>query len=49
MVSADKMDLIDQLQREVEPHWQRQEFPSGMNRLACQCLMVRHLPDLCWH
>ena len=42
MVPADKLILIDQLQRELEPQWRKTEFPKGMNRLACQFLMASH-------
>jgi hypothetical protein len=31
---------IDRCQQEVEPEWERREFPSDYNRLACQFFMV---------
>ena len=37
---------IDRLQQEVEPEWEDREFPSGLNRLACQFFMVGE-PLLC--
>lgn len=32
--------LVDIRQQEVEPEWERSEFPAGCNRLACLFLMI---------
>ena len=32
--------LVDSRQQEVEPEWERSEFPAGCNRLACLFLMI---------
>ena len=31
---------VDSRQQEVEPEWERTEFPSGCNQLACLFLMI---------
>jgi hypothetical protein len=32
--------IVDRAQVDIEPVWAQREFPDGMNRLACQWLMV---------
>ena len=39
-VGAEGMRQVDFRQQEVEPEWERTEFPEGCNRLACQFLMI---------
>ena len=39
-LGAEGMRQIDFRQQEVEPEWERTEFPEGCNRLACQFLMI---------
>ena len=39
LLSAQLIEEVSELQKKVEPKWEAMEFP-GMNRLACQFLMV---------
>ena len=39
-LGAEGMRQVDFRQQEVEPEWERTEFPEGCNRLACQFLMI---------
>lgn len=34
------MAELDRLQREIEPEWEKMEFPKDVNALACQMLMA---------
>eukprot|EP01052_Picozoa_sp_SAG31_P027375 SAG31_NODE_2559_length_5487_cov_68.463066_1_plen_521_part_00 len=40
LIPIETIEKIDRLQCEVEPEWRATEWPTGMNILACQCLMV---------
>lgn len=39
-LGAEGLRQIDFRQQEIEPEWERTEFPGGCNRLACQFLMI---------
>ena len=39
-LGAQGVRQVDNRQQEVEPEWERTEFPAGCNRLACQFLMI---------
>ncbi len=39
LLPADLIKEVSELQKKIEPEWEAMEFP-GMNRLACQFLMV---------
>ena len=40
LFAAEKMDWLDKRQREVEPEWEKIEWPVGFNKSACQFLMM---------
>ena len=36
----EKVRMVERIQREVGPEWERRDWPEGVNRLACQFFMV---------